>query len=59
VHRHAVHPEPLYTPDNPDARNYLAIVTDMRDFRAPVPVLRFTDTNWLYRLTDIVLQGAR
>ena len=59
VHRHAVHPEPLYTPDDPDARNYLAIVTDMRDFRAPVPVLRFTDTNWLYRLTDIVLQGAR
>jgi len=31
----------------------------VRDFRAPVPVLRFTDTNWLYRLTDIVLQGAR
>ena len=59
VHRHAVHPEPLYAPDSPDARNYLAIVTDVRDFRAPVPILRFTDTNWLYRLTDIVLQGAR
>lgn len=58
VHRHAVHPEPLYAPDNPDAKNYLAIVTDVRDFHAPLPVLRFTDTNWLYRLTDIVLQGA-
>jgi molybdopterin-guanine dinucleotide biosynthesis protein B len=59
VYRHAVHPEPLYAPGQPDAGSYLAIVTDLRDFRAPVPVLRFTDTNWLYRLTDIVLQGAR
>lgn len=59
VFRHAVHPEPLYTPDNPDAKNYLALVTDVRDYRASVPVLRFTDTNWLYRLTDLVLQGAR
>jgi len=59
VYRHAVHPEPLYAPDGADAGSYLAIVTDMRDYRAPVPVLRFTDTSWLYRLTDIVLQGAR
>ncbi len=59
VYRHAVHPEPLYAPDQPDAANYLAIVTDVRDYRAPIPVLRFTDTNWLYRLTDLVLQGAR
>lgn len=59
VFRHAVHPEPLYATDHPDAVNYLAIVTDVRDYRAPIPVLRFTDTNWLYRLTDLVLQGAR
>jgi len=59
VFRHAVHPEPLYTPDGPDAATYLALVTDVRDFKAPIPVLRFTDTNWLYRLTDIVVQGAR
>ena len=59
VFRHAVHPEPLYAADHPDAANYLAIVTDVRDYRAPIPVLRFTDTNWLYRLTDLVLQGAR
>ena len=59
VFRNAVHPEPLYAPDHPDAVNYLGIVTDLRDFRAPIPILRFSDTNWLYRLTDIVLQGAR
>jgi molybdopterin-guanine dinucleotide biosynthesis protein MobB len=59
VFRHAVHPEPLFAAGQGDAAQYLAIVTDMRDYRAPVPVLRFTDTNWLYRLTDLVLQGAR
>ena len=59
VYRHAVHPAPLYDAGQSDAANYLAIVTDVRDFRASVPVLRFTDTNWLYRLTDIVVQGAR
>ncbi len=59
VYRHAVHPAPLYDAGESDAANYLAIVTDVRDYRASVPVLRFTDTNWLYRLTDIVVQGAR
>jgi molybdopterin-guanine dinucleotide biosynthesis protein MobB len=59
VYRHAVHPDPLYAATHADASQYLAIVTDVRDYRAPIPVLRFTDTNWLYRLTDIVLQGAR
>ena len=59
VYRRAVHAEPLYAPDAPGADQFLAIVTDAADFRAKVPVLRFTDTNWLYRLLDLVLQGAR
>ena len=59
VYRRAVHAEPLYAPDAPGADQFLAIVTDAADFRAKVPVLRFNDTNWLYRLVDLVLQGAR
>lgn len=59
VFRAAVHPEPLYTPGAPEAPQWLGIVTDARDYRATIPVLRFSDTAWLYRLTDIVLQGAR
>jgi molybdopterin-guanine dinucleotide biosynthesis protein MobB len=59
VYRRAVHAEPLYTPAAPDAAQYLAVVTDSTDYRAPIPVLRFTDTNWLYRVVDLVLQGAR
>ncbi len=59
VFRQAVHPAPLYDAASPDAKNWLAIMTDARDFRASIPVLRFSDTAWLYRLTDIVMQGAR
>jgi molybdopterin-guanine dinucleotide biosynthesis protein B len=59
VYRRAVHTQPLYVPDTPEAQRYLAIVTDASDYRAAVPVLRFSDTNWLYRLVDLVLQGAR
>lgn len=59
VFRQAVHPTPLYDPTGPDAASYLAIMTDARDYRAAIPTLRFTDTAWLYRLVDIVLQGAK
>lgn len=59
VYRRAVHAAPLYDPALPDATQYLAIITDATDYRAAVPVLRFSDTNWLYRLVDLVSQGAR
>ena len=59
VYRRAVHAQPLYDPASPDASQYIAIITDVTDFRANVPVLRFSDTNWLYRLVDLVSQGAR
>ena len=59
VYRRAAHAQPLYDPAAPDASQYIAIITDVSDFRASVPVLRFSDTNWLYRLVDLVSQGAR
>jgi molybdopterin-guanine dinucleotide biosynthesis protein B len=59
VFRKAVHAEPLYQPGVPGAEKFLALVTDDREFRASVPILRFSDTAWMYRLIDIVLQGAK
>jgi molybdopterin-guanine dinucleotide biosynthesis protein B len=59
VYRRSVHPQPLYDPAAPEASQYIALVTDATDFRAAIPVLRFSDTNWLYRLVDLVSQGAR
>jgi hypothetical protein len=59
VFRKAVHAEPLYQQGVPGSEKFLAIVTDDREFRASVPILRFSDTAWMYRLIDIVMQGAR
>jgi len=59
VFRKAVHAEPLYSSAAPNAANYLAIVTDDRELRANIPVMRFSDTAWMYRLIDIVMQGAK
>jgi molybdopterin-guanine dinucleotide biosynthesis protein B len=59
VFRKAVHAEPLYRPGVPGSEHFLAVVTDDREFRAGIPVLRFTDTAWMYRLIDIALQGAK
>lgn len=59
VYRRSVHAAPLYDPAAPEASQYIALVTDAPDFRASIPVLRFSDTNWLYRLVDLVSQGAR
>ena len=59
VYRRSVHAAPLYDPAAPEASQYIAMVTDATDFRASIPVLRFSDTNWLYRLVDLVSQGAR
>ncbi len=58
VFRRAVHQAPLYSPAAPDAALYKAVVTDDREYRANIPVLRFTDTAWMFRLIDIVEQGA-
>jgi molybdopterin-guanine dinucleotide biosynthesis protein B len=58
VFRKAVHAEPLYQPGVPGSELYRAIITDDREYRANVPVLRFTDTAWMYRLIDIIEQGA-
>lgn len=59
VFRHAVHPEPLYQPGAPGSETFVGLITDDRTYRASIPVLRFTDTAWMYRLVDIVLQSAR
>lgn len=59
VFRKAVHAEPLYAPGTPGAEHFVGIVTDDRELRAGIPVLRFSDTAWMYRLIDIALQSAR
>jgi molybdopterin-guanine dinucleotide biosynthesis protein B len=59
VYRRAVHPDPLFQPGTPGAEHFLGVITDDRTYRAPIPVLRFTDTAWMYRLVDLVITGAK
>lgn len=47
VYRTAAHAEPLYGSERQPAGEYLTIVTDRDGWRAPVPVLYFSDPEWL------------
>jgi len=50
---------PLYRADQPNAGEWLAIVTDDEKLQAPVPVLRFRDTMWLHLLASLAWDRAK
>jgi molybdopterin-guanine dinucleotide biosynthesis protein MobB len=52
VFRKAVGDRPLYDSANPNAHEWVAIITDDPDFHAECPVLRFSDTIWLQLLAN-------
>ena len=49
---------PLYSPDQPDAARWVALVTDDAKLTAPIPVFRFNDTAWLQALGALLLDRA-
>jgi len=50
---------PLYRADQPNAGEWLAIVTDDEKLQAAVPVLRFRDTMWLHLLASLAWDRAK
>jgi molybdopterin-guanine dinucleotide biosynthesis protein B len=54
VYRRAAHDAPLLDPGDAASASYLAIVTDVDDFQAAVPVLRLSSPDWLQLLTALV-----
>ena len=58
VHRRSEHPAPLYEPARPDAGDWIAVVTDDRTLRLPIPVFCFTDTSWFTNLAHLVWEKA-
>jgi molybdopterin-guanine dinucleotide biosynthesis protein MobB len=54
VFRRAAHAAPLYAPDSPGAAHYRAIVTDVDDLAADVPVIRLSHPEWLTALATLV-----
>jgi len=50
---------PLFDPAAANALDWVAILTDDRDFDAPCRVLRFSDTMWLQLLASLAWDRAR
>ena len=54
VYRREAHAEPLYDASAPDARHYLAVVTDLDDLALPIPVIALSHPEWLTTLSELV-----
>ena len=54
VFRAAAHPTPLFTDPGSHRGELIAVVTDVDGLEAGVPVVRFSDANWLAHLTQRV-----
>ncbi len=58
VHRKSKHQEPLFDPAGPDAKQWVALVTDDEMLRVSIPTFRFTDTGWLVTLAQLAWDRA-
>jgi molybdopterin-guanine dinucleotide biosynthesis protein MobB len=59
VFRRAAGDRPLYDPAQPNAGEWVAIVTDDTHFQADCAVLRFNDTIWLQLLANLAWERSR
>lgn len=59
VFRRAASDTPLFDPRQPNASEWIAIVTDDEKFDAPCPVLRFRDTMWMQLLANLAWDRAK
>ena len=59
VFRRAAGDRPLYDPAQPNAGEWVAIVTDDTHLQADCPVLRFNDTIWLQLLANLAWERSR
>jgi molybdopterin-guanine dinucleotide biosynthesis protein B len=54
IYRRAAHADPLWDASSERASTWRAIVTDVDDFRAPLPIFRLSDPRWLEELAAFV-----
>lgn len=59
VHRTSEHARPLFDPAGERAGEWVAIATDDRDLRLPIPVFCFTDTSWFTNLAHLAWDKAQ
>jgi molybdopterin-guanine dinucleotide biosynthesis protein B len=58
VYRKVAGPKPLFDPGTHDPTQWVAMLTDDRDYRAPFPVFRFSDTAWLQTIASLAWDRA-
>ncbi len=58
VFRRVCGEQPIYDPARDDADQWVAMVTDHQQFRAPFPVFRFSDTSWLVAIANLAWDRA-
>jgi molybdopterin-guanine dinucleotide biosynthesis protein MobB len=59
VYRRVAGPAPIFDPAAHDPAQWVAMVTDDAHYRAPFPVLRFSDTAWLVTLANVAWERAK
>ncbi|HWC73433.1 MAG TPA: molybdopterin-guanine dinucleotide biosynthesis protein B [Gemmatimonadales bacterium] len=59
VYRTGVGTKPIFDPAVHDPADWVAMVTDDRDIRAPFPVFRFSDTSWLVNVASLAWERAK
>lgn len=59
VHRKSLGLPTIYQPDRPNAKDWIAIMTDDPAFRSECRVLRFMDTMWLSLLAGLAWEQAK
>jgi len=59
VYRRVAGPKPIFDAGEHDPGDWVAMVTDDADFRAPFPVFRFSDTAWLVTVANLAWDRAK
>ncbi len=59
VYRRVAGPKPIFDSEKHDPGDWVAMVTDDADLRAPFPVFRFSDTSWLVTVANLAWDRAK
>jgi molybdopterin-guanine dinucleotide biosynthesis protein B len=59
VYRKVAGPQPIFDPAVHDPADWVAMVTDDLELRAPFPLFRFSDTAWLVTIANLAWDRAK
>ena len=59
VYRTVAGPKPIFDEAEHDPADWVAMVTDDREYHAPFPVFRFSDTSWLVSVANLAWDRAK